>query len=305
MAASARIGVLLVAGLIVLSGCQGLIINSQARLIRDAAPAAQAHWDWELVGKGIPYSILQLEGLIHLSPENEILLERLAQTYVSYAYGWIEDEIERTSPLEFEQIEHLQRRARHMYLRARRYAFRRVTVDHDDFPLARSYTLEDFKAYLAREFDDEDDAAGLFWSGFSWGSAINITRDDPVMVADLGYARALVERSRELDPTFFNAAATTFLAVVNSSLSPAMGGDPQMGRRLFEEALERTERKLLLVQYNYARTFAVQTQDRELFEQLLNEVIAAPDLGNETRLQNKIAKRRARRLLGQADELFF
>ena len=273
--------------------------------MRDASPAAQAHWDWDLVGEGIPYSILQMEGLIYLSPENEILLERLAQTYVSYAYGWVEDEIETTNPLEFRKVEQLQARARHMYLRARHYAFRRVAVDHDDFTTARGLTLENFRAYLAREFDDEDDASGLFWSGFSWGSAINVTRDDPVMVADLGYARALVERSRELDPTFFNAAATTFLAVVNSSLSPAMGGNPELGQSLFEEALERTERKLLLVHYNYARTYAVQTQNRELFDQLLREVLDAPDLGNETRLQNKIAKRRARRLLAKADELFF
>jgi hypothetical protein len=49
----------------------------------------------------------------------------------------------------------------------------------------------------------------------------------------------------------------------------------------------------------------VQTQNRELFEQLLREVIDAGDISHENRLPNKIAQRRARRLLAQADELFF
>ncbi len=288
----------------VCAGCQGLIINSQARLVRDAAPAAQAHWDYELVGDGIPYSILQLEGLLSLSPENDILLDRLAQTYVSYTYGWIEDDLETTNPLDFHEIERIQTRARFMYLRARHFAFRRIALHHDGFQEAREAGLEEFKAYLQREYTDPEDAPLLFWAGFAWGSAINVSREDPLMIADLGFARACVERSRELDRTYFNGGATTFLAVVNSSLSPAMGGNPELGQQLFEESLEMTGGRLLLVHYNYARTFAVQTQDRELFERLLNEVISAPDLGNATRLQNKIARRRARRLLRRADELF-
>ena len=83
------------------------------------------------------------------------------------------------------------------------------------------------------------------------------------------------------------------------------GGNPEKGKEYFERALELTDRKFLLIQYNYARSYAVQTNDRALFERLLREVIDAGDISNDNRLPNKIAARRARRLLAQADEIFF
>ena len=65
-----------------------------------------------------------------------------------------------------------------------------------------------------------------------------------------------------------------------------------------------TDRKNLIIQFNYARTYAVQTQNRELFVQLLEEVIAAGDVNRETRLLNKIARRRAQRYLTDINEFF-
>ena len=71
------------------------------------------------------------------------------------------------------------------------------------------------------------------------------------------------------------------------------------------QALTLTDRKFLLIQYNYARTYAVATNNRELFDRLIQEVLDAGDISPENRLPNKIAQRRARRLRAQADELFF
>jgi hypothetical protein len=59
-----------------------------------------------------------------------------------------------------------------------------------------------------------------------------------------------------------------------------------------------------MLHFMYARTYAVNTQNRELFEKLLNEVIDAPDLGPRVRLSNKIARVRAARYLARADDLF-
>ena len=61
-----------------------------------------------------------------------------------------------------------------------------------------------------------------------------------------------------------------------------------------------------MVQYLLAKGYCVQVQDRELFESTLREIIdAPPDLYPEQRMANEIAKRRARRLLGRIDDLFF
>jgi hypothetical protein len=286
-------------------GCTGILVGSQSGLMVQAAPATNAHFDYDVVGDALPFSIVQLEGMHYLVPGNEDVLLLLPRAYTSYAYGWLEDEIERTNPLDFERIEYLNARARNMYLRARNLAFTRIRMNADGFDEAREGGIEPFQRWLQEEFDDEEDAEMLFWAGYPWGSAINVSRDDPMMIADLAFARALVERSRELDETYFNAAATTVLAVVNASIPQALGGDAEKGRELFERGLEITGRRFFLLQYQYARTYAVQTQNRQLFDQLLNEILTAEDQGNDTRLPNKIAIRRARRLRAQADELFF
>ncbi|MEM9191318.1 MAG: TRAP transporter TatT component family protein [Myxococcota bacterium] len=289
------------------SGCDltKFAANSTANVFERAAPAGNAHWDYDLVGDALPGTIIQYEGVHRVIPDNEIIILSAARAYSAYAFGWIEDEIERTDEFDYRRVEYLQHRARYMYLRARNLSFRWIRLNHDGLDENRSAGIEQFRQWLESEFDDaEDDAPMLFWAGYTWASAINVSREDPVMLADLSFARAMVERSVALDDTYFNASGTVMLAVLNSSLSPAMGGDADEGRRLFERALEVTGRRSHTVQYNYAVSYAVQTQNVELFDSLLEEILTAPDQGNETRLVNKIILRRARRLRAKRSELF-
>ena len=299
-----RAAVLVSFGLTALaSGCDltKFTADSTANLFQEAAPAFNEHWDYEMAGQAAPGSILQLEGVWRVTPDNEIILMQLAQSYTGYAYGWVEDELELIDPMDFEREEHIRTRARLMYLRARNFAFRMIRNEADGFDEARAAGLPEFQAWLREEFDDEEDAAMLLWAGYPWGSAINVSRDDPMLIADLGFARALVERSVELDPTYFNAAGLTFLGVATAE---GLGGNPQDAVQFFERALELTDRKFLLIQYNYARSYAVRTQNRELFDRLLTEVEEAGDINPSARLPNKIAKRRARRLRQNASQFF-
>src|SRR5690606_19246846 len=150
---------------------------------------------------------------------------------------------------------------------------------------------------------DAEDAKALFWTGNAWGSAINISRDDPLLVADLPFTTVFVERSVELDEKYYHAAGHTFLGVANSALGESMGGDPEKGRQHLEKALELTGRKATLVQVNYAQGYAVQKNDKALFTKLLNEAIETPIPKGDLALPNTIAKRRAERLLAQVDTL--
>lgn len=285
------------------SGCDltRLTANSTANLVEEAAPAFDQHWDYELAGQAAPGSILQLEGIHRVVPDNETILLQLAKSYTGYAYGWVEDELERVDPMDFQREEHLRHRARLMYLRARNFAFRLIRLHADGFDDAYGSGLEEFRRWLRETFEDPEDAPMLLWAGYAWGSAINVSRDDPMLIADLGFAKALVEHSVALDPTYYNAAGLTFLGVVTAE---EPGGDPENAVPYFERALEITDRKALIIQYNYARSYAVRTQNRQLFDELLNEVIEAGDVLPEARLANKIARRRARRLRARADELF-
>jgi hypothetical protein len=61
----------------------------------------------------------------------------------------------------------------------------------------------------------------------------------------------------------------------------------------------------LLARLIFAKTYAVQNQNRELFEMQLQAILQAPnDLFPEQRLANQVARKKATKLLERIDELF-
>lgn len=283
-----------------------LAAGQTAHVFERAAPAFEEQSDYEFAGQAAAGSVIQLEGLLRVVPDNETLMLEAAKGWTGYAFGYIEDAMERAE-LEgnLEEADRHRGRARVMYLRARDLGRMRLEQEAEGFEAAVAGGPDALRAFLEEEFDDEEDAPTLFWTGYAWGSAINVSLDDPSLIADLPLARTLVERSVALDPDYYNAAGHTFLGFANSIVNEMFGGNPPRGREHFEQALERTERKALMVHFNYARSYAIQVQDRALFERLLEEVLDAPeDILPASRLPNVIAKRRAARYLARADELF-
>ena len=84
-----------------------------------------------------------------------------------------------------------------------------------------------------------------------------------------------------------------------------MGGDPAKAKFHFEKNLELTENKYLLTHLFYAKTYAIQNQDKELFVRLLTTVIETPlDVLAEKKMINQVAKVKAQKLLDEVDAFF-
>ena len=82
-------------------------------------------------------------------------------------------------------------------------------------------------------------------------------------------------------------------------------GKPEKSLYHFKKALELTENKYLLARLIFAKTYAVQNQNRELFEVQLQAILQAPnDLFPEQELANQVARKKATKLLERIDELF-
>jgi hypothetical protein len=279
--------------------------NSTANMFGRASAGVERHFDYELAGDALPGNILQLEGVFRIVPENEALGLTLVRAYVSYGYGWVEDEMEQAQDRgDLEEEERLMGRARLLYERGRNIGIHLMRLRDPGIDEAMRGGHERFVEYIHRRFRSREDVPLLFWTGYAWGSAVNAGRDDPNMILSLPLARALVERAVELDETYYNYSGLTFLAVVNASLPEALGGNPARARELFERALVETDRKFFTVQFSFARTYAVGRQDRALFVRLLREIVDGGDPEPDARLANRMTRRRAIRWLRRADQLF-
>jgi hypothetical protein len=295
---------LLAAGLLGLTACDTakLAAGSTAELFGRAAPGVEQHWDYEIVGKAFPANIIQLEGMLRVVPDNEVIGLSLVAAYIGYGVGWIEDQVEvADAEDDWQEADGLQRRALVMYTRAWELSKHFLRNRDAGFDRALKGGPDTLDSWLHEVFTDKKDAEILLWAGASLGARINMGMEDIDTVADLPLAKVLLNRSVALDPDLmFMTGKMTLGTLASSELPP----DMERAKVLFEEVLEKTERRNLMVQMNMARYYAVNIGDSKLFKELLQEVLDAGDVLPEARLNNVLARRRAQRYLDRIEYYF-
>jgi len=116
--------------------------------------------------------------------------------------------------------------------------------------------------------------------------------------------KAFVDWVAETDETFYYAAGHRGLGVFYAKAPSFAGGDLGKSMFHFERSLEIAPdyfgTKVLMAEY-----YAYKAQDRELFERVLNEVLAAdPTIIPEVGPEQVMEQENARKLLEKADDMF-
>jgi tetratricopeptide (TPR) repeat protein len=280
---------LLAAAVFLFEGCiQTIALRSMGGILDNGLAVFNEESDLQLAHEALGSNLKLIEAMIKSDPENEQLLTFAAQGYHAYALAFCEDD----------SVE----RARVFYLRGKEYGMR-VLMKNKKFKGAVEGDITQFRN--AVKTFDKDDIPAIFWTAFCWGSYVNITRTDIAGLADLSKVSALIEFVAEKDPSFYFGGAYLFLGTIEGNTPKSLGGNPDKSKEYFEKCLALNGGKFLMAQLYYAKTYAVATQDQQLFESLLKQIEdASPDILPEARLANVIAKKKALRLLAQESELF-
>jgi tetratricopeptide (TPR) repeat protein len=289
------------------AGCDlaAFTVNTTAPVMKEASKSFAAESDIDFAREAAPGQLKTAEGFLRSSPENRALLETVAQGYIEYAFGFLEDQLEALpdDPQHAAQRELLGQRATGLYDRGLGFALRLLATDDKYFNDAFKKDVASLETEAKKL--DKDSIPGLMFAGMALASSINLNRNDVARVVDLPKAIALVKRAYQLDPKFYNGGAAMVLGIVYASQGKAMGGDPDAAKKYFDEALAATAGKYLMAKVMMARFYAVVIQDRGLFESTLKQVLATPaDCFPEQRLANELAKRRAARYLARAEDYF-
>jgi hypothetical protein len=232
-----------------------------------------------------------------LAPDNEDALFLLMRGWTGYGYAFAMDDFEAATLAEDEDAaEYHKKRAKLAFDRAVSYGLELMAKEADGFEAASNKDADTIKAWLKKSFDDKEDAEILFWTGSAWLARVNLLRDEREYVAKLFVGVAMLERSRELFPEYMSWGATATLGAYHARTPMAELDD---AKKLLDLALEKTQRKALGIQLNYAK-YACAKNDQALYEKMLNEVVTVEDPDPNLRLQNTVAKRRARRGLTKA-----
>ncbi|NTV15116.1 MAG: hypothetical protein HGA96_14495 [Desulfobulbaceae bacterium] len=242
--------------------------------------------DLELVCEGAPAYLLLLDSLLTSDPTNPKLLQGGIQAYTSYAGA-------------VKECGHPERAAV-MVAKSRSYG---LTLLRTQTGITPEMSFEDLEKILAHK--NQGDIGPLFWGGYGWALWVSQQDGSPAALAELPKIELLMQRVNALDDTFSHGGAHLFLGIYNGARPALYGGNPELARQHFEQALASNQRAFLPVQVAYAEYYAKPLFDRELYQKLLTEVLAFdPATAPELTLSNLVAQRQARRLLEKIDENF-
>jgi hypothetical protein len=272
------------------SGCtvRTVALHQTIGLLGKGTAAFYEEDDVRLAREAMPAQLKLLEGLLQNEPGNDELLACITQGFGGYAFLFIEEEDAK--------------RAKTLYRRGRDYGVRALNPEVKG-DLQAETDLDRFERLLNKL--DKDDVPSLFWTAYCWGRMANLDLQNPQTLADLPKIERMMSRVNALEPGYFYGGADIFLGAYYGSRPKMFGGDLKKSREFFERALQASKRNFLMTQVLYAQYYAIAAQDRDLFGQLLKEVLDFQiESFPEQRLSNRVAKNRAIKLMEKIDDYF-
>lgn len=268
--------------LLLLTSCSSLITNI---IVEPTVGNLQKQTDLELVCEGAPAYLLMVDSMVASNDDDPDLLRIGAQSYSGYVAAMAE-------------CNYPAKRIRAIADKAYLYG---TSLLQGYLPLSRETTPGKFDKAL--DGISNGDLEDIFWGTMAWTTWIQQQQGSPDALADLVMVEKIMKKILELDESYQQGGAHLFFGALHAAKPEMLGGKPALSKMHFEKALELSNRTFLLVQVNYAETYARATMNQELHDKLLQEVINFPlERSPENALTNQIAKRKAEKLM--ADDYF-
>lgn len=264
----------------------GLSACSMMQLSDNLAKGVTDNQDPELVADALPAYLVTMDGLIANWPHKTSLLRSGASLYSAYGSLFVTDP---------------ERQQLHTS-KALDYAQRAACEDHKNFCDVKSLSVPTIEERLQKA--KVKHVPSLYTLGTVWASYIQTHSEDWEAVADLARVQTLLEKVVALDEGYEYGQANLYLAVLDSLLPAALGGQPERAKAYFEKAITLSQGKNLYAKVLYAQHYARMAFDQNLHDTLLQEVLEAEAQAPGLTLQNTFAKQEAKRLLAESADYF-
>jgi hypothetical protein len=269
-----------------LSGCT-LVVSSAASGLSESVSASVLNQDDPETAKAaLPTFMVLLDGMVRDNPTNPDILSSTATLYASYGAIFAADPV----------------RASRLTTRARRYAHTAVCEVYAPSCDWGDLTYDEFVASL--DGLQPKHAEYVYTYGFTSLAYLRAHSDDWNSLAELPQVEALFNHYMNINGDEVNSAVYTYMGILLTLRPPALGGEPDRAREYFEKAIELTDGRDLGAKVEFARGYAKLLYERELHDQLLNDVLEADPYYDGYTLSNVLAQEQAKALLAEADDYF-
>ena len=259
-----------------------LTVDLTASAVKDGIGAFYEEGDFELARRGLESNIKLLEVFNRANPQNKDLRILLSQAYAGYSFIFLETDLLYASNKT--DADKISKRAIDFYKRGLNYGLSILKEEDASFKKAlETNDIEQLNASISKITQSE----ALFWTVFNWSLLLNMSRDSVDTVSDLPKLHILADRMIYLHKSFMNYAPLALKGTLECSMPKMLGGKPDVGVKLMEEALAGAERGFLATQLLYAQYCTPAVQDKKTFLSLTNEIEKAdPGAKPEVKLIN-------------------
>ena len=295
-------GGLLLAVVAVLPGCsvKKMAINMVANTLAESGTTFSNDDDPELIRAAVPFGLKTMESLLAETPKHKGLLTAACSGFTQYAFAFVGQEADYVEAQDLDKATEMRVRAKKLYLRARDYGFRAFEVDTPGF---RDQLRKDPDAVLSRT--SKAQVPLLYYTAASWAAAFAVDITDSSLSVDQTLFEKMMRRALALDESWGGGSLHDFLLSWEAGHASA-GGSIEKAKEHYERSRKLSSGQRVSPLVSYAESIAVAERDRKTFEALLNEALEFDPAKSspENKLANVVAQRRAKWLLGRADDLF-
>jgi hypothetical protein len=250
--------------LLMITSCslQKLALRSSTPIFEKSANGIMGEGNWDFFKDSSPGNLKFMELLWEQDQGNIHLLPVLSKSYAGYSFGvaetlYLEDELNNVDDSFW------RKQAITFYTRALDYGL--IYLEHKN--LTRKDLLNHDEGVLKRKLQgmQKEDASALLYTAQSWGSLINLQKDNVALISHVPKVKLIFDRVCELQPDIDANACDLFYAQYESSRPKMLGGDPQKGEKLFLEAIKKHPENLLL-RVNYIQYVILPHMDAAKYE---------------------------------------
>jgi len=280
------VGTLLIS--LTFSGCKTfdqVALRSSTQILEGQYQSFLSEEDPQLAREAAAGNVKLVEGMLIQDPENPKLQTLAAKVFFSYAFSYVKEEDTL--------------RAGRLYLRGLKAGAGVLGGE----TLFLTQSVEDFQKMCEQKLPESLES--LFWCTLNFASWADLNKSDLKALNNQEKVKIAGETLKSHDPHYYYGGPDLLIALYHLSKPASLGGEPEKGREHFDRSLQIGERKFLPTLYFYAKSYAVAVQNKELFKNLLNEIIDFNvDSFPEQRLANLITQAKAQSLLKNREDLF-
>ncbi len=271
-----------------ISGCslQKMALKSSTPVFEKSVDGMMREGNWEHFKNSSPSNLKFLELLWEQDRSNLKMLSALIKGYAGYTFG-VHETLTFGDELAGIDDSTSKKEAIFFYTRVLDYGLFYL----DKKGLSRGELLSNNEEHLAAKLQDlsEEDATTLLYTAQSWGSLINLQKDNIALVSLVPKVKMLFDRVCKLRPDIDQNVCDIFLAQYEASRPKMLGGNPENAEKLYLAAIKKHPQHLL-IRLNYIQYLLLPGFEAEKYEQqaaILREEFANWGDLNRDSLENR------------------